>query len=301
MHQIGEGYITIAQWIANALTDDTKVDSCTSLLLVQCVGDQERELQNTVFGAKAWTADSLAEMMEGIAKGFCQDFPGLHIFQLKAFYGGRTNPEALHPFQIHSKGKAGMSLFSDEASDKGMTRQKMGQENDLHRAYMGGMQILQENSLKLITMQGIMLERSYNREAQLVNENREAFDIVKDVLSKQAMSQHDNKMKEMAFQRSSEFRKKLMTVMPALVNQIFGKEIFPQSTSDTALVETIADSIKTEDVGKLMEIIPPELSGILFARLHAHTKKKNDEAEEAARAFSEDNLKKSEADAAGGN
>lgn len=291
-------YVTNEQWLAKALMDDTKGGPASSLVLVHVVGEQEKELQNTIFGAKAWTAAEVAKMIDGIAREFCQDFAGDHTFLLKVFYNKRGTPEAFHPFRVVSKGKAGSGLFTDEATDKGQLKQKMSQERDLHSALLTGLNCMNENTLKLIQMQGTMLERSYVREAQLVQENREAFDIVKDSLMKQALNTHDMKMKELAFQRSTEFRKKLMTALPVVVNQLFGKEVFPQSMSDTALVEMIAEGIKVEDVGKLMEILPAEFQGVLFTRFQAHTKKKNDEAEETAKLLRETNP---EHDAAGGN
>jgi hypothetical protein len=89
-------------------------------------------------------------------------------------------------------------------------------------------------------------------------ENREGFTLVKELLAAQALNRHEFKMKELEFERSTEERKKWLDFAPSLVNTILGSEVFPQSTEDTSLLESIADSLSEEDLMKLSSVLKPE-------------------------------------------
>ena len=78
-----------------------------------------------------------------------------------------------------------------------------------------------------------------------------------------------------------------MSFAPALINTLLGKEIFPQATADTSLVETIADNIKEEDIQKLAGVLPPELWGPLAVRMKAHIDKRLAEKAERERQMKE--------------
>lgn len=54
---------------------------------------------------------------------------------------------------------------------------------------------------------------------------------------------------------------------PALVNSIAGREVFPQSSEDTALVDAIAEGVKPEQIAMLAHLVPPSLAGPLMDRL----------------------------------
>src|SRR3990172_7173212 len=111
----------------------------------------------------------------------------------------------------------------------------------------------------------------------LASENRDAFGIVKDMLMEKALSDHTRKMQQLQFERDTTKRKKWLSYAPPLLNMILGREIFPQSTADTALVDSIADSLTEEDVMKLAGSLKPELWGPLASRMHSYMQKKKAE------------------------
>jgi hypothetical protein len=100
---------------------------------------------------------------------------------------------------------------------------------------------------------------------------------MREVILRQVADNHTQKMTEMEYERSTAERKKLMGFIPPLVNTVTGKEIFPQATSDTALVETITESLTEEQVQQLMGILPAELAGPLANRMLQHMEKKKRE------------------------
>jgi hypothetical protein len=88
----------------------------------------------------------------------------------------------------------------------------------------------------------------------------------------------EHQFKVLQYERATGERKKWMSFAPALVNTVLGKEVFPQSVEDTALVETIADSLGEEEVMKLGAVLKPEIMGPLANRLVKYQAKKNHEA-----------------------
>ena len=98
-------------------------------------------------------------------------------------------------------------------------------------------------------------------------ENRELFRVVKDMLVEQAKQNHERQMEEARYQRQSEERATLMRMVPALANSVLGKEIFPQSTADTALITTAVEHLTPEQLSMLGTVLPPEVWGPLSARM----------------------------------
>jgi hypothetical protein len=100
-------------------------------------------------------------------------------------------------------------------------------------------------------------------------ENMQAFMIVKDLMMKQVSENHAQRMEEMKYGRDSEERQKWLGLAPALANNVLGKNIFPQSTEDTSIVEAIANHFMTTgaDVSTLASSLPPHLQAVLMSRL----------------------------------
>jgi hypothetical protein len=87
-----------------------------------------------------------------------------------------------------------------------------------------------------------------------------------------------------------------MAMAPPLINTITGREIFPQETSDTALLEAITEALmdgKTDPakIQQMASVLPATLQMTLFARMQEIAKKKNDEREEL-RTLAESQAKK---------
>lgn len=270
--------VSMSAWIRECMTDSDKDGSLSMLALVYMVagGMQQREIHTTKFAAgKSWSPDDLERMFQGKADTYTQDMPGTHDFQLMAFYGGRDTPQSYFPFRRvtqHDTDATGM--MTEPPTPEGRMRQGMRwQDMQLSQVYERQRQ-LDSYSLSVISHQQQQI-------TSLMRENRDAFEIVKDVLMKQALDSHGRQMEQLKFERASAERSKWITFLPALVNTVLGREVFPQATEDTALVESIADSLTEEDIMKLATTIKPELMGPLAARMQKYLVKK--QAEEHAR------------------
>ena len=281
---------TLESWIREALTDPDKEGKCSMISLVHMVGQQQKELHTTKFGGgKSWSENELGAMFRGKAEAYCQDLPGVQTFQLLAFYGDRTTPESFQPFIVNVNAEYG--LGTESPTDQGRLQMSMRREEMLIQQVYRRQQVLDEYTLRVIERQGHMIET-------LASENRDAFGIVKDMLMEKALSDHTRKMQQLQFERDTTERKKWLSYAPPLLNMILGREIFPQSTADTALVDSIADSLTEEDVMKLAGSLKPELWGPLASRMHSYMQKKKAE-DDNIRQLSQLTSSDPEADAAG--
>jgi hypothetical protein len=275
---------SLADWIREAMLDPDKDGKISMLSLVHMAGttnqfgQQQLEVHSTKLapGVAAAPAD-LAALFQGKAESYAQDLPGVQSFCLLAFYAGSSEPQARHPFLI--TGKVDFEGGATETPDpRGEKQQSMRHSEMLIQQVYRRQQVMDDYSIRL-------LERANNTVAQLSNENREMFAIFKEMMMEKVMGEHNREMERLKYERETEERKKWLSFAPALVNTILGREVFPQASADTALIETIAESLSMEDVGRLAaaNVIKPEILGPLYARFEQAEKKRLAKIEERKR------------------
>lgn len=263
---------TMNVWIREAMTDTDKDGPCVMMSLVHMVGAQGRELHCTKFsGAKNWTPESLADMFRSKAETYCQDLPGVQTFNLLAFYGGNTEPQAFYPFLVKPE-NADIGLTTEAPTEMGRMQQRMRWEEGLLSQVYRRQQTQDDFMMRL-------LDRLATQNERLMTENHDAYSIVKDLLMQKGLDDHNRKMQQMQFQRESEERKKMLTFAPVLINTLLGREVFPTSTTDSVLIEQIAEGITEEQIGMLSHFIQPEVAGPLSERMRSHLEKKRKEKE----------------------
>ncbi|MCF1193239.1 hypothetical protein LRR18_16740, partial [Mangrovimonas sp. AS39] len=106
-----------------------------------------------------------------------------------------------------------------------------------------------------------------DRIAMLEKEQFDAVDLAKEMILKSAAQSHDREMELLKAKQSAGDREKVLALLPAVVNRVTGKEIFPQATADTALFENLAGSLTEKQVQQLSSILTPEQWGLVAARL----------------------------------
>lgn len=265
---------TLDRWIDEAMTDPEK-KRITRFTLVHMVGMQYQEIHTVRFTDKGGhEAKSLATMFRGKAETYSQDLPGVQTFVLWAYYGAEE-PEARMPFMVNvemdSRGASGLS--TEPPTEQGQTMQKMRQSEAMFQQVYRRQQTMDEFSLRMIEVQGKMIDR-------LLHENMDHIKIATDMLVNQQLNDHTRRMEALQFERSTSERKKWMQFAPVLINTLLGKEVFPQSTEDTALIEGLAESVDEELLGKLMGVgIPDALMGPLASRVQRALEKKRKETE----------------------
>lgn len=278
---MGRSRTTLESWIGEALVDPDKPGACTMLALVHMVGPTEREIHTKKI-APGVDVQDLANLFRGKAEAYAQDLPGAQTFNILAFYAGSNEPQARWPFLI-----TGETQFSGLATE-GPSPSGQLQQNMRHQEMVLGLafrqtQVVFDTMMRIQAGSDAREQRYQEREERLMAENFDAHQIVREVIERQMTSDHDRHMTRMNFERTTGERKKFLTFLPALVNTVLGREIFPQSTADTALFESLADNLTPDQIEKLACILPPELQGPLAVRISAHLDKKAKAEAEAAR------------------
>lgn len=277
---------TLEQWIREALTDaeNKEAKTCTSIALMHIVGNVDREVYTVKFGGKQWSEKELAKLFRGKAENYAADMSGVQMFVLLAFYDGRGEPQARKPFRVQPASEAETAQQMTE----GPTREGLVSQMMRHNEAMAQMMFKQTSMLFASLNQ--QLEVMGRERANYMRESADAFTIVKEMMLQRDNHQHEQRMKQLEFIRSSEERKQWLKFGPALINTLIGREVFPVASQDTALIESIAENLSADDLQKIAAsgIIKPQVLGPLAERLASYLKQKRMIQEEHERVLQED-------------
>lgn len=275
---------TLDMWIDEAFKDRDKELPCTQLTLVVMIAMQEKELHTVRLNPGHTLAPKeLADLFIGKAITYGQDLPGTQTYQVLAFYKDRKEPEARYPFvpqiptDIRSTG-----LTTEAPTAQGALQQEMRIKDQWMGLVFQRQRQMDQTAIEREERDAARAreDRQYIRELQ--QENRECFAVVKETMMMLADTQHEKKMKQLEFARATEERKKWLSFGPVLINQLLGKEIFPQNVEDTALIEAVAENIPEEQIKLLGSVLPPQLWGPLSARLERAMREKRETQEAIA-------------------
>lgn len=264
---------TLDQWIREALLDADKDGKCTAMTLVHLVaGNSEREIHTVKFGPKAWDPKHLADLFRGKAENYASDLTGIQSFCVLAFYADRNEPQARKPMMIRGDTMHD-GLATEPPTKEGQIMQGM-------RHLEAAMQLALGQTGRLFEASAKTLQTVLEHNARLLTENRDAFDIVKEMMIKQIEGNHTHKMTEMTYQRKTEERAKMLGMAPALINSLMGREIFPQASADTALLDTLMDEVDDNAIQMLATVLKPEVMGALSTRMAKRMKERRLKREE---------------------
>ncbi len=270
---------TLDQWIREALTDTEKDGKCTALVLMHIAGMAEKELDAVKLGARQWDVKELASRFRGKAQSYAEGITGRQTFCLYAFYADRSEPQSRKPFIEHGDTEMGEnSLGTENPTPGGLTAQAM-------RHMEGVLSLTMRQTATLFEANNHTVQALLQQNQALMRENRESFEIVKEMLMAQATRTHEHKMEALLFARKTRERNKLLGFAPVLINTILGREVFPESKVDTAIIERIAEDLSEQDLMKLGSSlsgvgIKPEVLGPLAGRMADLLKRKRLENEE---------------------
>ena len=277
---------TLAKWIEEALVDPDKDGQISAIALVHMLGQQRQELHTVKLGPTGnYTGEGLEKLLKGKAEAYAQDLDGVQTFALLAFYGGKNTEQAIMPFKVLPQVNPETAGLSTEApTAEGRMAQKMRWDDALQMQVYRRQQLMDDFSIRMLERMDTMLGHSQSHNATLMKDNMEGFTIIKELLNERAVKAHNFAMEQLKYQRSSQEREKLLKFAPALINTLLGKEIFPQSTADTALIETIAENLDEGMITKLAEVgLPQELMGPLAARVMKAISDKEEREKQAAK------------------
>jgi hypothetical protein len=120
-------------------------------------------------------------------------------------------------------------------------------------------------------------------------ESFQAFTLVKQMLLEKIQDNNAARMAQLQYERDTEMRNTVMRLAPALANNILGKNVFPQNTEDTSIVEGIAEhliSAKADQssITTMLGAFPQELQAVVMSRIQRYAQAKLDAKERAEQA-----------------
>ena len=255
---------TLAQLIHAAVnTVDENDNRCDRLILFYKGRDnaqETEELQSYVI-PDGTTVDvkEIARMFDNIAEAHAQGLaPGQHQFEIVPFYGESNEPGRRIPFR-----KAGEVLRDaygvEGPSEGGIISQMMRHTEAMARTMC-------EYGPRLFEQQNNFIEQMSSRMQALMTENHDAQEIVMNMLREKVELEYQKKREILEMEEKNQLKRDLIRLLPPLANTILGREVFPQGTADTHLLETIAEKITPEDAMKLASNLDPTLAGLLMER-----------------------------------
>jgi hypothetical protein len=272
----------VREWIAEQLGDVTQDGALSILGLthVQATGE-EKEIFSMKVGQPRWgKADEMGDLISGFAERHARGVVGQQQFNLCAVFGSSGKASRWLPFGLQGVVAfgpiGGGGLGTEGATEQGMRQQGMRMGEMVVQGTFSQIRHVNE-------AQNVLVDRLMRRLAELENDNRELFLALRKELENTVQLAHERRMKELEFMRSTEERKKLIRLFPALANAITGREVFPESREDTALIESLCEGVSEDEVKMLAQMIgtkSPELSALIMNRFVAIQKKKDEEAAE---------------------
>jgi len=227
--------------------------------------------------------EPMAEVIDAIsvrhARGIAGSGSPAQQFQLSVCRGDSGKPVAFLPFvRLGAPSIVGAngSLATESANGVGAQAQGMRLLEVLCQgafASLGGLHSSQQSAI----------ESRDRRIAELEGENRALFVALRQELERSVQLSHERKMRELEFMRTTEERRRIIKILPALANVMTGKEVFPISAEDTALIESLCENVSQEEIQMLTTVIgqrSPELSALMLTRFRSIQEKKIKEAEE---------------------
>jgi len=269
--------ISKANWIRMAL-NDPDYGQPAQITLAHMVGDQPKEIHSLkIIPGLPRDPDEIAKLFDDRAAYYCQDLPGAQTFNIIVFYGeGASIRQQALPFTKTGAGSQ-IGILTESPDERGKTQMGMRHVEMLGSGYFRGNQIALETLASIIREQ-----REDNR--GLRRDVQEAWGVVRQVMLDTVEIQHKHRMEELKFQRASEDRKMIMRMLPAVINEATGKQILPQSTVDSTMMDAVVERMTPEQLKFLTDngMIPPEVAGFLAKRMAEKMK----EREQAAQADS---------------
>lgn len=269
----------LTDWLRQRLSDPDNGGPCTKLVLMYDRANMEEEVQTTKFSSGVqWKPEELADKYHNIAQDHVKDVQGIeHHFRLLAFFeepvtdGTKVEHCKTKRFKItpwSSNGEVGFDLISDEATPRGALAQGMRLSE----------QIVQ-GTFKLL---GQTMGSAAHETQVLREQNMKLFEMMQGLMVKAAESDEERQIKRLTFERETRERAQWLSYAPALVNTLLNKEVFPQNTVDTQIIEAAAENLSEQDIQLLATKIPQHLWGPMAARFEKHLKEKRLKEEKKA-------------------
>jgi hypothetical protein len=279
----------ILGWVKERLEDVEQEGTLAIVGLLHFDGHgREQEIFSMKAGSGNWgNAEKMGESFYRFAERHAKGLIGQQQFSMIATYGSATKPTRFLPFgmsgMLQFGNVPGGGLSTEAPTEIGMRSQGMRMGEIVVQMMLSQIQ-------PTFAVQANLIDRLMRRLAELEAENRELFVALRQELQRTVDLAHEKRLKELEFLRTTEERRRLIKIMPALANAMTGKEIFPTEVEDSALIETLCENVSEDEIKTFAALLgqkSPELSGLMMARFAAINKRKRDEMDELRRLATE--------------
>lgn len=267
--------LEMAVWADRALTDTDKLKNGTAdyapmqaMTLVHCVGNQQVEVHTKQFtSANKLSPKEIADMFKSMAEGYAQDMVGTQQFMIIAHYQD-CDAKGRYPFAIQQ------SISTDAMFEPGESGERRS-NHLMTQAFLSQVfarqAVMDQHAMRHIEQLSLMAEKSQNA-ANRANE------MLQELILKVTLDDRAHELQVIKAQEAVKTREGLFRLAPPVLNTLTGREIFPQSTEDTALIELLFENIDPASVMQMAGNLPDAVVGSIMGRWARHQKKKEAEA-----------------------
>jgi hypothetical protein len=271
-----ERRISIEDWIAQASVETERGGPLSRLSLVHYVGEVPSEVDKVDFPNKNLTVRGIAERFNGRIADFVHDMPGPQSCALLAFYGDSQEPGDTRPFVKNGRTALPPGLASEPPTPAGLTQMAMRHAETMFGQVTAERKLLTEGWAQLAAGAISQVRDKDELISRLQKENGDAWILVRDIGLQMEDKTHERQVAAQKAERNDMLLGRMMKWLPAILNNLTGKQVFPQSAEDTAIVEGILSEIGPEQI-KMLEAVAPAAAAPAIALLSKRANKIFDE------------------------
>lgn len=266
----------IAVWVNEVMLDEAYGHIQAIILQHDSGIGAGKEVDNIIFGGeKQWAPKELEQRFLGKIENWCGSNVGRHAFILNAIYDTSAAPRNTLNFHYDVADQE-YSINHNSPTKDGIVSQALR-----HTEIMFKQAVDAVNSMatQMIRMTEITTQRAHDAEL----ENRDAWNIVREMGNALMDKRQEHKLAQLSYQRNTETISTWMKLAPGLINQLLGQEVFPQGQADASTFDAWAETIDVETINFLSGKMKPEIWGVVSNRITQVLEKKKQQAIEDER------------------
>ena len=252
--------------VTSEFDSDETGKKCTSLVLVHHQGNRKEEVRAISIGSRAFDPKELAEMFEQMAVNIAGGIPGVQQFSVLCFFDEQDKPSSFYPWRLAGESDS-YGLGTEPPTDTGERQASMRHTENIFRIAAGRDESRDRRDNEFFDM--LMKERTEMRDEikRMRQEELNTIELARNVILEKAANLHKHQMELEDRKSGNATKARLLQLLPVLVNQITGREIFPQGVADTALIDSLADHMTQDQIMKLSSILSGEQMAMVAPRL----------------------------------
>ena len=230
--------VTLEEWISAANADPERGGPLTLIRAMHLAYGESGEtmLGEEIAGrryepGRSFSAKEEAEFFLRKAQNFSQGLRGTQTFKIQAFYNGSAEPST--SFHVTARGKGMAHGETEEPNERGTKAQGMRLTEQIVQGTF-------RERERILSAHENLANRLASENDELRSRALDAERLALELIRKEAINLHEQRMTELRFERGTQLQQKIMTFLPAILRQVTGdKDIIPESMADTAILESV--------------------------------------------------------------